>query len=53
MAFLEDPVSFHMGRWSQQPLVEDTDRQEATNESRSCLCGGVHSRLSMCMFGLH
>lgn len=56
MAFLASPVSFHMGSWSQQPLVgtheEDMERQEATNENRSCLYGLAHTRLSMYMLGL-
>lgn len=50
-AFLANPVSFHMGSWSQQPLVgtheDDRERQEATNENRSCLYRLMHTRLSM------
>lgn len=45
-----------MGSFSQQPVVvtheEDRERQEATNENRSCLHGLVHTRLSMYMLGL-
>lgn len=57
MAFLEGPVNFHMGSCSQQPLVrtyeEDTERQETTNEYRSCLCGLTHTRpYSLCMLAL-
>lgn len=57
MAFLEGPVNFHMGSCSQQPLVrtyeEDTERQETTNENRSCLCGLTHTRLYTCCACLH
>lgn len=56
MASLASPVSFHMGSWSQQPVVgiheEDPERQEATNEDRSRLYGLVHTTLSMYMLGL-
>lgn len=56
IAFLASLVSFHMGSWLQQPLVgtheEDRERQEATNENRSCLYGLMHTRLSMYMVGL-
>lgn len=57
MAFLEGPVSFHMGSRSQQPPArtyeEDAERQETANENRSCLCGLTHTRLcSVCMRAL-
>lgn len=56
MAFLKGPVNFHMGSWSQRPVVgtyeEKPERQEATNENRSCLYGLMHTRLSMCMLRL-
>lgn len=31
---------------------EDREKQEATNENRSCLYGLMHTRLSMYMLGL-
>ncbi len=50
------PISFHMGSWFLQLLVgtheEDMERQEATNEDRSCLYGLEHTRLSVYRLGL-